>query len=132
MNRKVKEFWNNLGITGENFLLVMRRLNKPDVKEFNNKEKIKLVQNIYQNKVNYDKNIILEEQKKLNNLKLKLNMENSKLLRRKNEEKFFRNEDNIQKYEELSYPIQSKINKHFKILKNNQIILNKLNHFLTS
>lgn len=123
---KAKEFWGNFGIKGDNFLTIIRRLNKPDLRELTTKEKIGFIKNNYREKVENGVNIINEEQKKLNKIKLRLNMENSKLIRRKNEEKFFRNEDNILKYEELINPIQNKINKHKKILNENLFILNKL------
>lgn len=126
MNNKIKEFWNRFGIKDNELILVMRILKKPENRNLSNQDKINIIKKIYQNKVNTDKEYLENENKKLNKIKFKLNVENNRLDKRKTEEKLFKSEDSISNYEELAFPIKKNINKRTKIFLHNSNILEKI------
>ena len=128
---KAKEFWERFGIKGENFIKIMKILTKPEYKELSKQEKINIIKKMYQEKTNKYKKILDNEQKKLNNIKFKLKVENNRLVKRKSEEKFFKSEDNIQNYEEIVQPIKNNIIKYSKIFNEYNIILTKLTQYTT-
>ena len=128
---KAKEFWERFGIKGENFIKIMKILTKPEYKELTKQEKINIIKKMYQEKTNKYKKILDNEQKKLNNIKFKLKVENNRLIKRKSEEKFFKSEDNIQNYEEIVQPIKNNIIKYSKIFNEYNIILTKLTQYTT-
>jgi len=128
---KAKEFWERFGIKGENFIKIMKILTKPEYKELTKQEKINIIKKMYQEKTNKYKKILDNEQKKLNNIKFKLKVENNRLVKRKSEEKFFKSEDNIQNYEEIVQPIKNNIIKYSKIFNEYNIILTKLTQYTT-
>ena len=121
------EIWDK----GENFIKIMKILTKPEYKELTKQEKINIIKKIYQEKTNKYKKILDNEQKKLNNIKFKLKVENNRLVKRKSEEKFFKSEDNIQNYEEIVQPIKNNIIKYSKIFNEYNIILTKLTQYTT-
>jgi len=128
---KAKEFWERFGIKGENFIKIMKILTKPEYKELTKQKKINIIKKMYQEKTNKYKKILDNEQKKLNNIKFKLKVENNRLVKRKSEEKFFKSEDNIQNYEEIVQPIKNNIIKYSKIFNEYNIILTKLTQYTT-
>ena len=128
---KAKEFWERFGIKGEYFIKIMKILTKPEYKELTKQEKINIIKKMYQEKTNKYKKILDNEQKKLNNIKFKLKVENNRLVKRKSEEKFFKSEDNIQNYEEIVQPIKNNIIKYSKIFNEYNIILTKLTQYTT-
>ena len=131
MNNKIKEFWNRFGIKDNELILVMRILKKPENRNLSNQDKINIIKKIYQNKVNTDKEYLENENKKLNKIKFKLNVENNRLDKRKTEEKLFKSEDCISNYEEIVLPIKKNINKRTKIYLHNYNILQKLSKYLS-
>ena len=130
MNERIREFWGQFGIEGDSLKNILRKLKNPEIKNLSNKEKISFIKKIYMEKLNKDKEIFNVKQKIYNTAILKLRVENSKLMKRKTEEKLFDCEDKIQKYEDIIEPIKKEILLLSNSINKNQSIVNKLNDFL--
>lgn len=124
MNSKVKSFWEGFGITGDEMIFVLRRLSKHDARDLSNKDKVLLVKNIYEQRTKKDRDFINHYQNKMNKKKLKIKIENDKLLKIKAQNNFFNSEDKLQEYEEKILNYKRKIKGRMKSFnKNNNIYL---------
>lgn len=126
---KLKSFWQQFGIEGDEMIIVLNRLRKQDAKNLSNQEKIDLIRNIYKEKVINDKEFIDRRQNYLSKLRLKMQIENKKLLKIKAQDNFFKSEDKLQDFEENSQKIENEINKKMKRYKKNLAIYQKLDNW---
>ncbi len=126
---KIKSFWEQFGIEGDEMIIVLNRLRKQDAKNLSNQEKIDLIRNIYKEKVIIDKEFIDKRQNYLSKLRLKMQIENKKLLKIKAQDNFFKSEDKLQDFEENSQKIENEINKKMKRYKKNLEIYQKLDNW---
>jgi len=126
---KLKSFWQQFGIEGDEMIIVLNRLRKQDAKNLSNQEKIDLIRNIYKEKVINDKEFIDKRQNYLSKLKLKMQIENKKLLKIKAQDNFFKSEDKLQDFEENSQEIENEINKKMKRYRKNLAIYQKLDNW---
>jgi len=126
---KLKSFWQQFGIEGDEMIIVLNRLRKQDAKNLSNQEKIDLIRNIYKEKVINDKEFIDKRQNYLSKLKLKMQIENKKLLKIKAQDNFFKSEDKLQDFEENSQKIENEINKKMKRYRKNLAIYQKLDNW---
>jgi len=123
---KVKSFWEQFDIGGNEMLFVLNRLRKKDVKDLSNQEKINLIKKIYKERMEKDKKIIDENQKLLNKLKLKMQIENNKLVKIKAQDNFFKCEDKIQNFEDYENKLKDTIKKRTPHYQHNLKIYQKL------
>jgi len=124
---KVKSFWEQFDIKGDEMLIVLNRLRKKDAKDLSNQDKINLIKNIYKEKAEKNKKIIDENQKLLNKLKLKMQIENNKLIKIKGQDNFFKCEDKIQNFEDYENKLKDTIKKKTPPYLHNLKIYQKLN-----
>jgi len=132
MGDRVKEFWGQFGIEGAELLFILRKLGKKDIRKLTNREKLVFIKDMYKEKVQEATKKTNEDKGKLNKIRFQLNIANSRLGKKVNEEKFFKNEDLISKYEILIESISDRIRKEMQIIKKNQPILEKLEKYLTT